>query len=118
MEDHFVYRLATPDQWAASRRQGVLAKSAIDERDGFIHLSTAGQLVQTANLHFQDHDELWALLFDRQALEEKLKWEDVPGRWDKMPHYYGELTIAEVRKSFLMRRNPGGSFGIVTKGAI
>ena len=91
MEDRFVYRLATPEQWEETQKSGWLKKSPLDERDGYIHLSTAGQIIQTANLHFTEYDQLWALLFERDALEDKLKWEEVKGRWDLMPHYYGEL---------------------------
>ncbi|MCI5044164.1 MAG: DUF952 domain-containing protein [Aquisalinus sp.] len=118
MEDRFVYRLATKAQWLKSQASGEIVKTILDERDGFIHLSTAGQLVLTANMHFSEEPLLHALLFDRDYLEEKLKWEDVPGRWDKMPHYYGDLYLKDVQKSFQMDRNPGGSFGIMTQGAI
>ncbi len=118
MEDRFVYRLATPEKWEQTQAQGWLAKTPLDERDGFIHLSTAGQIIQTANLHFSDHESLYALLFERRPLEDKLKWEAGEGRWDKMPHYYGELALAVVQKTLELKRNPGGSFGIVTEGAL
>ena len=118
MEDRFVYRLATEAQWRQSQAAGQIMKTALDERDGFIHLSTAGQLVLTANMHFSGEPVLHALLFDRYDLEARLKWEDVPGRWDKMPHFYGDLYLKDVQKSFQMDRNPRGSFGIMTQGAI
>ncbi len=118
MEDQFVYRLATEEQWLRAQKTGTIQLTDLDNRDGFIHLSTAGQIILTANLHFTGHLRLWALLFDRGDLEDKLKWEKAPNRWDKLPHYYGDLGVGSVRKVLEMKRRPGGSFGIVTKGAL
>ncbi|WP_306251628.1 DUF952 domain-containing protein [Parvularcula sp. IMCC14364] len=118
MEDQFVYRLATQAQWRQSRETGEIVKTALDKRDGFIHLSTAGQLVLTANMHFISEEVLQVLLFERDRIARGLKWENVPGRWDQMPHYYGDLYMKDVCKSLTMDRNPGGSFGIPTKGVI
>ena len=118
MQDRFVYRLATPDEWQTARETGDIQMTDLDRRDGFLHLSTAGQIIQSANLHFTTEPALWALLFARDELDAKLKWERVPGRWDEMPHYYGALAASQVRGAHEMTRNPGGSFGIITKGAL
>ena len=118
MSDPYLYRLATLEDWQRAQEAGEIIKTEIDRRDGFIHLSTAGQLILTANLHFSDHEKLVALLFVAEELAEKLKWESVASRHDELPHYYGDLAVAQVAKVMELERGPGGSFGAVTRGAV
>ncbi len=64
-----VYKLMTSSEWEAAWAEGVYRGSAQDERDGFIHLSTAAQIAETARKHFSGVSDLVVLAIDIEMLE-------------------------------------------------
>lgn len=88
-----VYKLVGRAEWAAAKEHGEWAGSAVDVEDGFIHLSTAAQLSETARLHFAGRSDL--LLLGVRTDKVELKWE--PARGGQLfPHLYGPLPIDAV----------------------
>lgn len=90
-----VFKICSAAQWIACATDGVLPPSAVDVRDGYIHMSTAAQVRETARLHFAGQDDLWLLAIDTHALGEGLKWEPSRGG-DLFPHLYGALERAAI----------------------
>ncbi|SCF01655.1 Uncharacterized conserved protein, DUF952 family [Micromonospora haikouensis] len=90
-----IYKLLTGTEWEAARAAGHFAGSAVDRQDGFIHLSAAGQLVETARRHFAGATGLTLLAVDPAALGAALRWE--PSRGGELfPHLYAALPVAAV----------------------
>lgn len=86
-----VFKIVTAAEWRAAEEAGVFAGSAADERDGFIHLSTAAQARETAAKHFAGHADLLLVALDAAVLGPALKWE--PSRGGALfPHLYGALN--------------------------
>lgn len=83
----FIYKIATEAAFAPSRGSA-FAGMPIDERDGYMHFSTAGQLVETLRLHFAGQDRLVLLAVHAAALGRNLRWEPSRGG-DLFPHLYG-----------------------------
>lgn len=52
----------------------VLPLSALDAKDGFIHLSIAKQTPLTAAMFFGAHRELWILKVERAELDGRIEW--------------------------------------------
>jgi uncharacterized protein (DUF952 family) len=48
------FKILTAEQMHALEHEGVFAGAPIDLADGYIHLSTAAQLVETLDKHFAD----------------------------------------------------------------
>ena len=94
--DNIVYRLATLDEWQSAQLSGVVPTRDIDRIDGYMHLSTREQLLETARLHFSGVPDLVALGFNVEALAGHLKFEIAPKRGEAFPHYYGMLDSATV----------------------
>lgn len=85
-----VYKIVTEAEWRAACRDGTYRGSADDQRDGFIHLSSADQIAGTAARHFLNRDGLIIVAFDARSLGDSLRFE--PSRGGALfPHYYGEL---------------------------
>lgn len=63
--------------------------SAVDLKDGFIHLSTAAQSRETAARHFAGQDGLMLVGFREEDLA-NLRWEPSRGG-DLFPHVYGPI---------------------------
>ena len=84
---------------ASARTCGSMA----DERDGFIHLSTASQLSGTLDKHFRGEGELSVLSFESRDLGRNLRWER--SRNDGLfPHYYGELEAELIQSWYPVRQ--------------
>lgn len=91
-----VYKILRGDEWRTLQQDGELQGSPIDLRDGFVHLSSAEQVAETAARHFAGVADLMLLAFDAAALGDALRWE--PSRGGALfPHLYRPLRLGEVR---------------------
>lgn len=85
-----LYKIMSAAQWQAAKDRGVFEGSAVDMKDGFIHLSTAAQMRETAARHFTGQDGLVLIGFKEEELP-NLKWEPSRGG-DLFPHVYGVIA--------------------------
>lgn len=85
-----VFKILPNAEWSAARAAGAFQGSAVDLADGYIHLSTRGQVVETARRHFRDQEDLVIAAFETDALAPDLKWEPSRGG-DLFPHLYARL---------------------------
>jgi uncharacterized protein (DUF952 family) len=91
-----IYHLCLRTEWECALRTGVYGGSSQDRADGFIHLSTADQLAQSARKHRKGQPGLVLLTVDPQVLGEALRWE--PSRGGALfPHLYGMLPVSAVK---------------------
>jgi uncharacterized protein (DUF952 family) len=90
-----VYKIISGAEWAGAKAKGGFVGSALDVKDGYIHLSTAEQAGETARLHFKGQADLVLLTLDAERLRSSIKWE--PSRGGQLfPHLYGVLNTADV----------------------
>ena len=90
-----IYKICDESSWRAALGAGEYRGSPVDERDGFVHFSTAEQLAETAAKHFAKQTELVLIAVDGGALGTDLKWEPSRGG-DLFPHLYSPLPISAV----------------------
>jgi uncharacterized protein (DUF952 family) len=91
-----IYKICPLSIWHEAECQGSFSGTGIDQRDGYIHFSTAVQLRETAARHFAGQDGLALVAVDESVLGPALKWE--PARDGSLfPHLYGDLPLAAVR---------------------
>lgn len=84
----FIYKIATETAFAPSRGTASFAGMPIDVADGYMHFSTAGQLVETLRLHFAGQSGLVLLAVRSADLGAGLVWE--PSRGGALfPHLHG-----------------------------
>jgi uncharacterized protein (DUF952 family) len=91
-----IYKICERAQWRAAEAAGQFRGSDADERDGFIHFSTAAQLAETATKHFAGQKDLMLVAVDAGAFGAALKWEKSRGG-DLFPHLYAALPLNVVR---------------------
>ncbi|MGE0626940.1 MAG: DUF952 domain-containing protein [Hyphomicrobiaceae bacterium] len=88
-----LYKILHESEWLEAAERGFYAGSGDDKRDGFIHLSAAGQVVGTAAKHFSGRSGLVLVALDAARLGPGLKWE--PSRGGALfPHLYGRLDTS------------------------
>ena len=91
-----IYKICEREAWHAAGADGAFSGSDIDQRDGFIHFSTAAQVAETAAKHFAGQSGLMLVAVDGEALGPALKWERSRGN-DLFPHLYAALPLSAVR---------------------
>jgi uncharacterized protein (DUF952 family) len=96
-----IYKICEREQWQAAEAAGRFAGSPVDERDGFIHFSTAAQVAETASKHFANASDLILVAVDADVLGAQLKWEHSRGG-DLFPHLYAALPLHAVRWARLL----------------
>jgi uncharacterized protein (DUF952 family) len=90
-----LYKITTTHEWATAVSQGQFKGSALDLKDGFIHLSTGEQVRETARLHFAGQENLLLVAISEGVVGAHLKWE--ASRGGKLfPHVYAALDPAQI----------------------
>ncbi len=91
-----IYKICPRDLWREAEAVGRFTGAPVDVADGFIHLSAAGQVSETAARHFAGQRDLLLVAVEAGALGEALRYE--PSRGGALfPHLYGDLPLAAVR---------------------
>ena len=90
-----VYKILRSEGWDALQRDHATAGAPVDVADGFVHLSTGAQVVETARKHFGGAPDLQLLALQAGSLGPALRWEPSRGG-DLFPHLYRELRLADV----------------------
>jgi uncharacterized protein (DUF952 family) len=92
-----IYKVVSRSLWEQATDAGVFTGAAIDLADGYIHFSTAAQVVETVRKHFAGQDDLVLVSVDADALGESLRWEVSRGG-AAFPHLYADLPLDTVIK--------------------
>ncbi len=85
-----IYKISPAAQWRDAEEAGVFEGAPVDRADGFIHFSTAGQVVETAAKHFAGQGDLLLVAVDAATLGDALRWEVSRGG-ALFPHLYAPL---------------------------
>lgn len=93
-----VYKIFRHEEWQALQDEGRTAGSPHDQRDGYIHLSTASQVHGVLLQHFRGEEGLWLLEIEEAVLGPDLRWEAARDG-EKFPHLYRSLEIGDVERA-------------------
>ena len=96
-----IYTLIREADWRAAEAAGAYHGSSDDQRDGFLHFSTAAQLRASAAKHRAGVADLWMIEADAAALGPALRWEPASGgsRAGLFPHLYAALPLDKIRRA-------------------
>jgi uncharacterized protein (DUF952 family) len=100
----YIYKVVPQAVWAEA--PDPWPGAPIDLADGFVHLSSAGQLAGTLVKHFTALPDLLLLWVDPAALDD-LRWEVSRGG-QPFPHAYGPLPHAAVVRTELLKLDEHG----------
>jgi uncharacterized protein (DUF952 family) len=103
-----IYKICHATLWREAERNCTFRGAAVDLQDGFIHFSTAAQVVETAAKHFAGMSDLLLVHVDAGRLGERLTWELSRGG-GLFPHLYGGLDLAAVVRVEPLPLGPDGT---------
>ncbi len=106
-----VYKLLPAADWRQAQADGRYRGSPDDLRDGYIHLSGAGQVAGTLAKYFAQTPDLLLLEVDPAALGDALRFEPSRGG-DLFPHLYAPLPLVAARP-LARRADPGDDWQLV-----
>ena len=88
----FLYHMAHRSEWEQAEAEGVYRGSPDDRRDGFMHFSTATQVVESAARHRAGQTDLLLIVVAEDGAG-PWRWE--PARSGELfPHLYACLPVA------------------------
>jgi len=87
----FLYHMARRADWEQAEKDGFYRGSADDQRDGFMHFSTAEQVAESARRHRAGQADL-LLIVVPEAAAGPWKWE-AARNGDLFPHLYAHLPV-------------------------
>jgi uncharacterized protein (DUF952 family) len=102
-----IYHMCRTEEWQAAAARKRYQGSSQDAADGFIHFSTADQIVESAAKHRAGQAGLVLLTVDADRLGPALKWEESRGG-ALFPHLYGALPVDTVLRVDDLPLGPDG----------
>lgn len=87
-----LYKICPASAWAEAQAKGVFTGHGDDYISGFIHLSSASQLCETARRHFAGVHDLVLVALAQEALS-GLKWEESRSG-EFFPHVHGLIPVS------------------------
>ncbi len=110
-----IFHIAREAAWDRARAEGVYRADSLAS-EGFIHLSTAEQVCDTAARFYAGATDLVLLAVDPDRLTAELRWEEAPGGLGTFPHLYGPLDLAAVTGATPWCQDPDGRFRLPPTG--
>ena len=109
-----LYHIATVPDWNQAQQDGEYRTSTRGRslsEEGFIHASTAAQVLPVANaVYLDEQQDLVLLVLDTSRIGAEIRREPVPGWTDPFPHIYGPLDVAAVVQAVALERDATGNF--------
>lgn len=116
-----IYHITTLEAWDAAEQSGGYTAESLDT-EGFIHMSTADQVLRVANFIYKGREDLILLQINPDKLDADLKWED-PAHpnpdepietkdAELFPHLYGFLNLEAVEDTINFPCNDDGTFNL------
>jgi uncharacterized protein (DUF952 family) len=99
-----VYKVLTFEEWEESSKIGQIV-TALDQQDGFVHLSSATQLNMTLSLYFLKQEKVILLQINEGDIIEGLTYEYADKRGGEFAHFYGELSTDKISQSWHLDRS-------------
>ena len=83
-----IFHITTSSAWDEARATGAYEPPSL-QQEGFIHLSSADQVVATANRVFRGQSDLVLLCVASERLAAGVRYEHAEDAGEAFPHLYG-----------------------------
>lgn len=104
-----IFHITERDAWEQAQAKGNYRPELFSE-EGFIHCSTAAQVLQVANTRFRGRSNLLLLSIETDRVGPEIRYENLEGGQQLFPHIYGELSGDAVVRVAEFKPEADGSF--------
>lgn len=112
-----IYHITSKQEWASAQQSGEYTPPSL-QTEGFIHCSTAAQVVHVANAFYRGRTDLVLLKLAEDRIKSQVKWEAPAGPpadgisdSDLFPHIYGKINLDAVASALDFQPDPvSGNF--------
>ena len=109
-----ILHMVKRDEWENAIRKKEYAPASL-QSEGFIHCSTAAQVVETANLFYRGQNDLIIVCLEEGQLTARLIYEPAARVGDRradalFPHIYGPLNLEAVSEVYQFPCDAEGRF--------
>jgi uncharacterized protein (DUF952 family) len=95
------------EEWQAAQKQGRYTGPSLS-KEGFIHCSQPGQILEVANRFYQGIPGLVLLWIDPVKITADIRWEAADG--GLFPHIYGHINLDAVMSVTDLKADLDGSY--------
>lgn len=104
-----ILHITKREQWEQAKPAKIYYSPTL-ETEGFIHCSTAQQIIQTANLFFVNQKNLVILCIQAEKVKPEIRYEAVENNY--FPHIYGPLNLDAVVQVIDFEPQENGKFAL------
>lgn len=101
-----VYKILSEPDWQVAEHLGY-TQTALDEGDGYVHLSTRQQVAETLSLHYPGYINVRLLEYIVEEMAGPVRWEESRGG-QLFPHLYAALRIDAAKRIWTMENDADG----------
>jgi len=113
----YIYKLLPASAAPPASLPSALPVSALDQKSGFIHMSTARQVLKTLLRFFANEDVVYILRIPFAPVEKHIRWESPDGKVcgprpgeGLFPHIYNGLKLGRDEVDLVARWERGGGW--------
>jgi uncharacterized protein (DUF952 family) len=106
-----IYHITRKSDWDRAMAAGSYAAASLASA-GFIHCSTAEQVIATADRLFAGQNDLVLLCVDTDRVAAGIRYENLEGGAPQFPHVYGALEAASIRAIHDFAPQNDGTFNL------
>ncbi len=108
-----LYHICNAQDWQDAEEKGPYKADSL-HTEGFIHLSTQTQVLDTAHLFYKGQKGLLLLYIQPEKLDAEVVYENTTGGETLFPHLYGALNISAVERVEKFIPDEQGCFSMPT----
>ena len=101
-----VYKILSEPDWAVAEERGY-TQTALDEGDGYVHLSTREQVHETLRLHYPQQENVRLLEYIVEEMSQPVRWEESRGG-QLFPHLYSTLYLRGAKRVWTLQLDQDG----------
>lgn len=115
LNSSYLYHAAAREEW--DRRSPTEYLPSSYEREGFIHLSSASQLLTPLHSFYLGRSDLLLLTVEEGRVSVPVVWEDLYNGGQEFPHVYGPLNLDSIVATVELPCDERGRFDWVTESS-
>ena len=106
-----IFHITPKEKWKRSSSRSQYTEDSL-QSEGFIHCSTAEQVIDTANKHFKGQSDLVLLKIDTSDIVSAIAYEANVENGETYPHIFGPIAHDAIKEVIELHVSSDGTFSL------